>query len=225
MKSKRLIIVSLLLVVLIWSLSSTSEASYRTLQQGMQGSDVRELQENLVMLGESLVIDGRFGPATRRAVVNFQQKSGLTPDGIVGSGTWNKLKEAISFDVHKVRSGDSLSRLAVTYNVPERVIREANNLSSDMIRIGQELIIPKSALGGGIDTDLYDVKTYRVQRGDTLERLASRYNTTVRTIKNMNNFTSDRIRVGQEIKIPQLILNMPAISNSRTSTSQQSSSK
>ncbi|WP_027339248.1 peptidoglycan DD-metalloendopeptidase family protein [Halonatronum saccharophilum] len=218
MKSKSLVIVSLLLVLILSFTASDLEASYRTLQQGMDGRDVRELQENLVMLGEGIVIDGKFGPATRRAVINFQQKSDLIPDGVVGRQTWNKLKEAISFDVHKVRRGDSLSRLAATYNVPAQVIREANNLNSDMIRIGQELIIPKTALGGGIDTDLYDVKSYSVQRGDTLERLASRYNTTVRTIKNMNNFTSDRIRVGQEIKIPQLILNMPSSSNVQPSS-------
>lgn len=43
---------------------------------------------------------------------------------------------------HKVRSGESLSLLAQRYNVRVSQIKEANNLNSDMVRIGQVLTIP-----------------------------------------------------------------------------------
>jgi len=45
---------------------------------------------------------------------------------------------------HKVRSGESLSLLAQRYNVSVRNIKQANNLSSDNVRIGQVLQIPRS---------------------------------------------------------------------------------
>ncbi len=37
-------------------------------------------------------VDGKIGPGTREAVRNFQRANGLTPDGIIGKTTWNKLK-------------------------------------------------------------------------------------------------------------------------------------
>ena len=36
-------------------------------------------------------VDGEFGPQTRRALMAFQRAHGLTPDGVVGKGTWGAL--------------------------------------------------------------------------------------------------------------------------------------
>jgi putative chitinase len=49
--------------------------------------------ENVKLLQRKLGIDpvGNFGPATEAAVKAFQAKNGLTADGIVGAGTWNKI--------------------------------------------------------------------------------------------------------------------------------------
>lgn len=38
-------------------------------------------------------IDGVIGPITKEAIRKFQEKNGLNPDGVVGSRTWEKLKE------------------------------------------------------------------------------------------------------------------------------------
>lgn len=56
------------------------------LKNGSKGDDVKKLQEKL-----GLGADGSFGVKTEEAVKAFQLKNGLTPDGIVGEGTWNKL--------------------------------------------------------------------------------------------------------------------------------------
>ncbi|TDX52720.1 peptidoglycan DD-metalloendopeptidase family protein [Orenia marismortui] len=211
------IIIAILITILVSSSMVTVEASYRVLQQGMEGRDIRELQENLVMLGHRIIIDGKFGPATKRAVIQFQNKSKLPSDGIVGQSTWESLKEAISFDKYKVRSGDTLSALAHTYDVPVTVIKEANKLSSDTIKIDQELIIPKTALGGPIDTDFYEIVSYKVQRRDTLDKLASRFHTTIRTIKKVNNLETVHIREGEIIKIPKLVIDLSNTSINTTS--------
>ena len=45
---------------------------------------------------------------------------------------------------HKVKSGESLSLIARRYGVSVDVIKKANNLKSDVVRIGQQLIIPRA---------------------------------------------------------------------------------
>jgi len=66
----------------------------RTLSQGASGEDVRQLQIRVAGYpgyGAVLALDGAFGPATRSAVIRFQQAYGLAADGIAGSQTYNKI--------------------------------------------------------------------------------------------------------------------------------------
>lgn len=56
------------------------------LKNGSKGEDVIKLQK---LLG--LNPDGAFGPGTEAAVKKWQAANGLTSDGIVGDGTWNKM--------------------------------------------------------------------------------------------------------------------------------------
>lgn len=62
-----------------------------TLRKGSTGTEVRELQELLNRHGAGLTVDGIFGNGTQTAVINFQKKNGLTPDGIAGPKTWEAL--------------------------------------------------------------------------------------------------------------------------------------
>lgn len=55
------------------------------------GSDVKLVQQRLNTKGYKLTVDGVYGPATRAAVISFQRKNGLTPDGEVGPKTAAKL--------------------------------------------------------------------------------------------------------------------------------------
>ena len=56
------------------------------LKLGSEGEDVKKLQ---IKLGVDPI--GKFGPKTESAVKSFQTKNGITPDGIVGDGTWSKM--------------------------------------------------------------------------------------------------------------------------------------
>jgi len=47
-----------------------------------------------------------------------------------------------------------------------------------------------------------DSKIYKVQSGDSLEKIAKRYNVSVPALREYNQLTNDRIVVGQIIKIP-----------------------
>lgn len=61
------------------------------LVRGNSGSDVSVLQRRLVSQGAQIRIDGQFGPATERAVLQFQTRRGLETDGMVGPVTWGAL--------------------------------------------------------------------------------------------------------------------------------------
>lgn len=65
-----------------------------TLRRGAKGNDVQHLQNLLNGKGHSLTVDGDFGPATEKAVKDFQGANGLASDGIVGPNTWAKLEAA-----------------------------------------------------------------------------------------------------------------------------------
>ena len=62
----------------------------RTLRNGMEGEDVKELQRLLIQLGHDLGswgADGDFGDMTEMAVREFQKKNGLEADGVAGEKT------------------------------------------------------------------------------------------------------------------------------------------
>jgi putative chitinase len=56
------------------------------LKRGDNNESVKQLQTKL-----GLEAIGNYGPKTEDAVKAFQTKNGLTPDGIVGNTTWNKI--------------------------------------------------------------------------------------------------------------------------------------
>jgi hypothetical protein len=62
-----------------------------TIQRGNKGSRVRMLQGLLLAWHYSIKLDGVFGPATEKAVRDFQSKHARPVDGVVGAITWNAL--------------------------------------------------------------------------------------------------------------------------------------
>src|SRR5687768_14545197 len=66
------------------------------LKQGASGPKVVELQTNLKRLGfETGIVDGKFGPGTKKALMAFQKSKGLKSDGVAGPITINALSSAI----------------------------------------------------------------------------------------------------------------------------------
>lgn len=67
------------------------------LRVGMEGPEVRSLQVALSALGfDTGATDGLFGPATKRAVMDFQRTHRVNADGVVGAETIEAINEALS---------------------------------------------------------------------------------------------------------------------------------
>lgn len=75
-------------------ISSDQGSTDPVLRRGSFGEAVGGLQETLVAKGFQIAIDWDFGPATELAVIEFQKRSGLTIDGIVGRDTWAALSDS-----------------------------------------------------------------------------------------------------------------------------------
>lgn len=70
------------------------------LKQGSRGNEVKEVQRRLKRWGYySGSVDGVFGVGTKSAVIAFQKKNGLTPDGVVGKSTYKALGMNSSYEV------------------------------------------------------------------------------------------------------------------------------
>lgn len=100
---------------------------------------------------------------------------------------------------HRVRSGESLYTIGKRYGVSVDRLKAANGLRRNTIRVGQELVIPTRSSGGAA---VSEGKVHRVRSGDTLSEIARRYGTTVSKLRSANGLTSNRLRIGQELKIP-----------------------
>ena len=67
------------------------------LRRGSTGGNVTKIQQWLNGVGQVytqipyIAPDGIFGAKTQQAVESFQREFNLTPDGIVGKKTWNRL--------------------------------------------------------------------------------------------------------------------------------------
>ena len=182
-----------------------------TLQLGDTGEYVRQLQEQLQqILFYDGPITGVFDTATETAVKIFQTTNKLTANGIVGVDTWSALGylysplaicgEEIEEVVHTVRRGDTLYSIARKYGVSVDDIRRLNNLTSNVLSIGQRLLIKEGTTPNVNPNE----EVYIVQSGDTLYSIARMFGTTVDNIKNLNNLTSNILFVGQQLIVPSV---------------------
>ena len=113
-------------------------------------------------------------------------------------------------NIYVVKSGDSLYSIAKKYNTTVDNLKNLNNLTSNVLMIGQKLLVPT--------VNNNSSSTYVVQNGDSLYKIAQKYNTTVNDIKSLNNLSSDALMIGQTLKIPTNTSNSTTSGNNITYT-------
>ncbi|WP_417435059.1 LysM peptidoglycan-binding domain-containing protein [Idiomarina abyssalis] len=108
---------------------------------------------------------------------------------------------------HVVQSGDTLWDLSRAYSVNLRDLARWNSMApGDYLRPGQELVVwteaePSSAVQSGINSIMRNIR-YRVRTGDSLARIADKFNVTIRQIEQWNNIQRNRyLQPGQMLKL------------------------
>ncbi len=114
------------------------------IRNGDGGSYVEMVQLALLRAGFPLALDGLFGEKTKNAVVAFQKREGLVPDGVVGRKTFLRLRPyLVGYIRHTVVPGDTVYRIAMQYNTLPALIENANPaLVDNNLRIGSSLVVP-----------------------------------------------------------------------------------
>ena len=102
------------------------------------------------------------------------------------------IEKPINEITYIVQKGDSLWSIAKKYDINVNDLKSYNNLSSNLLNIGQTLLIPKTS----------DYQTYIVVSGDSLYKIANKFNTTIDKLKSVNNLKSDTLSIGQVLIIP-----------------------
>jgi LysM repeat protein len=101
--------------------------------------------------------------------------------------------------------GDNFTTIGKKFNVSAGAVARANpGVDSTRLKVGQKLAIPAPAstaiavasAGDGADSG------YVVKTGDTLSKIATAHATTITEIKALNGLRTDRIKVGDKLKLP-----------------------
>ena len=124
--------------------------------------------------------------------------------------TQDKVEEV---EMYTVQKGDSLYSIAKKFGVTVDEIKSLNNLTSNNLSIGEQLMIKSTTgdepvnpeeecIGTGYVEPQYIM--YTVQKGDSLYTIARRYNTSVDNIKALNNLTNNNLSIGEQLKIKEV---------------------
>lgn len=144
---------------------------------------------NRIYVGMSLVVpvDGAPPPDRRVAAAAPERRTDAAPS--IPS-------------TYTVRAGDTLSGIASRHGTTVDAIKRLNGLSSNTIQVGQKLKLTGSASGTATAPKTTTTRTYTVQQGDTLSRIASRHGVTIADLQRWNGLRdASHIRVGQRLEL------------------------
>ena len=122
---------------------------------------------------------------------------------------------------YMVKRGDSLSKIANQFDTSVGAIKAANGLSSDLIRVGDKLVVPVSSSSTGTSSAMTaapsdsisssstapsfsasGARTHTVKSGEYPGKIASQYDMTTDELLALNGITDPRkLQVGKVLKV------------------------
>jgi LysM repeat protein len=132
---------------------------------------------------------------------------------------------------YTIVSGDKLSAIAKKNHITLAALEAANpGIEPTKLKIGQKIHIPAptttmvaSATGTAGDSANGE-QVYTVKSGDTLSKIAGQTGASVKSIRSENNLKTDKIVVGQKLKIPAKATATPALTPTAPSSNTDSAS-
>lgn len=204
---------------------STQNSTY--VSKKINQKDFSNSQTHTVQEGETLyTIAQTYGKTVDdlRTFNNLNNNDNITPGQVllISQQTLQKTTKTIT---HKVKSGESLGKIANKYNVSISTIKKTNKLKSDKITTGQRLKIPISTVEVVQDKPKKEepsttqrVIVHTVKSGESLERIAAKYNVSKDQMREWNPEIKDdnKILIGSKLKIYTLETTQVASNKSKT---------
>ncbi len=120
----------------------------------------------------------------RDEIIISGQRLRISPDGVLPR--------------YVVRSGETLSEIADQFEMPIALLKQLNDISDDRIYPGQLLKLQELPQKGD------GARTHKVKKGDTLWRIAERYDLSVSTLRELNQIKENRIYPGDLLVVQEL---------------------
>lgn len=161
--------------------------------------EIYEEEENIYIVkkGDTLY---SIAMANNTTVDELKKANNLTSN-ILSTGQLLKIPSALLPEsTYIVKKGDSLYSIANKYNTTVDELKRINNLTSNILSIGQVLKLP-SDKASNVEKEENNI-SYTVQKGDSLYSIARKYDTTIDRIKDLNNLTTNLLSIGQVLLIP-----------------------
>ena len=161
--------------------------------------EIYEEEENIYIVkkGDTLY---SIAMANNTTVDELKKANNLTSN-ILSTGQLLKIPSALLPEsTYIVKKGDSLYSIANKYNTTVDELKRINNLTSNILSIGQVLKLPSDKVSD-IEKEENTI-SYTVQKGDSLYSIARKYDTTIDRIKKLNNLTTNLLSIGQVLLIP-----------------------
>ena len=150
------------------------------------------MQSYTVVEGDTLYgISKQFGVS-----VNDIKLQNNLKNNIINPGEVLIIPSIATTVLYTVKKGDTLYSISKRYDVEVNDIRKVNNLSSNILSIGQTLFIP-------INDTADEFNYYTVLKGDTLYSISRKFNTSVDSLKKINNISSNLLTIGEQLKVPR----------------------
>lgn len=161
--------------------------------------EIYEGEENIYIVkkGDTLY---SIAAANNTTVDELKKANNLTSN-ILSTGQLLKIPSALLPEsTYIVKKGDSLYSIANKYNTTVDELKRINNLTSNILSIGQVLKLPSDKVSD-VEKEENTI-SYTVQKGDSLYSIARKYSTTIDKIKDLNNLTTNLLSIGQVLLIP-----------------------
>jgi LysM repeat protein len=142
---------------------------------------------------------------------------------IVNNSNVQRIRKSIPAEYHRVKRGETLSSIAEKYGMSIAELKEKNRIKGSKLSLKQQLkvkdeenlmvIEPGRAIAENTKPELQAAKKqqpventnslHTVKSGETLFSIAKANNTTVAELQKLNDLSSGKIRLGQELKVNQ----------------------
>lgn len=179
----------------LWSIAHKHQTSIASLKS------LNDLKNDLIFPKQVLQLDGSSSKKTNDKQVN--QKKETTSSSSANQKTYT------------VKAGDSLSKIAVAHNISLTDLMEWNKLDTTLIYPNDVFIVakPDSNTNATKEKPTKETKnksnqsekrataTYTVKSGDSLWKISKKYSMSITKLKDINNLSSDLIRVGQVLSV------------------------